>query len=109
MFKCIASVVLGFGLLLGAVSVWALQDPTRPPDFSAPAPKQAAPKPEYTLESILVSPSRRIVVINGEVLAEGERLDTLVVQRIKEDEVVVRIGKRSRTLHLSSPPVVRTP
>jgi len=72
-------------------AVSALEDPTRPPakPTAAHAKVQRA-MPQ--LKSILVSPQRRIAVIDDRVLAEGERTAGYELVRIDSRAVVVRLG-----------------
>lgn len=86
--------------LLGAsasANVPASADPTRPlrvaPALSAPA---AVRRP--TLESVLIGPSRRVAVIDGQRLREGERRGGLKVWRILPEGVEVSIDGAQRLL-----------
>ena len=101
-----------FSLALPALAQAPLQgDPTRPPAvLTAPAPGTALPAPEAGLQvqSILVSKragGRRIAVIDGKMLLEGQRIGSAVVETIRPTEVVVRRGKVRQTLKLFRPAV----
>lgn len=85
-------------------------DPTRPPALlSAPAanrgqPGSAAGEPQ--LQSILVSlrpGGRRVAVIDGKTLRQGERIGGAVVERIGATEVVLRKGNQKQVLKLFRP------
>lgn len=72
-------------------AVLALEDPTRPPvkpTAKATKVKRAMPQ----LRSILVSPLRRIAVIDDRVLAEGGRTAGYELVRIDSQAVVLRLG-----------------
>lgn len=70
-----------------------LDDPTRPPDFvTAVATEADAVEQEegWTLTSILVSPQRRVAIINGKPLREGESLAGAKVMKINLSGVKLR-------------------
>lgn len=90
----------------------SLPDPTRPPAaMSAPvapltpggaAPVSAVPQ----VQSILVSLSpggRRVAVIDGKTLRQGQRFGGSVVETINPTEVVLRKGNRRQVLKLFRP------
>jgi hypothetical protein len=74
----------------------ALPDPTRPAAFveTTVTPTRAT---ELILEFTLVSPQRRIVMINGHIYELGARVDGAVVTDIKPYEVTLtRQGRETR-------------
>ncbi len=90
MCKRLSIAVLGL-VLFGATGVRAeLQDPTRPPDFSeveamagTPGAMGLAGTSRLTLQSILISPTRRIAIVNGERVKEGDEIGTARVVAIR--------------------------
>ena len=79
----------------------ALQDPTRPTDpalyfGSGDKPSDSG----WSLQSILSSPGRRIAVINGERVREGDPIGSARVIRIHESHVLLDTGGRTLTLRL---------
>lgn len=92
--------------LKGLLTVWfmlaawaplqlqALTDPTRPAEYRA-----AAQRISFNLESILFSNARRVAVINGKVLAEGERIGDATVTSIGKDSV--RLQQSGRVIRLT--------
>lgn len=96
-----AGLVLGFTGLAGAQS-GGLVDPTRPPRVAveqagAPERKPAGPQ----LQSVLISPTRRIAVISGSAVPLGGRYGEATVASISEATVVLKYGnRRQQTLHL---------
>ena len=97
-------------LALPAAAQQAVQgDPTRPPAvLTAPAPGTALPAAEsgLQLQSILVSKragGRRLAVIDGKTVREGERIGGALIETIRPTEVVVRRGKQRQTLKLFRP------
>lgn len=93
-------------VLLCAGPAHALQDPTRPPGPQA-AVASAAPERSLALDSILFSKDRRVAVIEGEALREGQGFDNVRVIRIFADRVVVTDNGRERVLYLERLPKVR--
>lgn len=94
-------------LLLGnAAALAQVADPTLPPPSlrapaasAAPAPAPARPQ----LQSILLSREaggRRVAVISGEMVRQGGVFQGAVVERVGEDEVVLRRGKTREVLRL---------
>ena len=78
-----------------------LPDPTRPPaalqkDERDTEITPAAPQ----LQSILISPKRRVATINGQIVHVGDKVGEAQVVKITENEVVLRNGKETRTLKL---------
>lgn len=87
-------------LMMAAPSAYALTDPTRPGQYHA-----AGPKIHLKLESVLFSESRRVAVINGKVLAEGERIGSAKVVSIGKDSVRLRRGGKTVRLTLQAPTI----
>jgi MSHA biogenesis protein MshK len=87
-----------------------LRDPTRPPAvLAAPVgtPGQDGVPGEPQLQSILVSlrpGGRRVAVIDGKTLRQGDRIDGALVETIRPTEVVLRKGKQRQILKLFRPP-----
>lgn len=89
----------------------ALRDPTRPPAvLSAPAAmpgRAASSAPQQQLQSVLISlraGGRRVAVIDGKTLREGDRVDGALVESIRPTEVVLRRGNQRQVLKLFQPP-----
>ena len=76
-----------------------LVDPTRPPaglgKFQADV-ASAGP----VLQSILISPTRRIAIISGKAVKAGEKYGDAQVVAIGENEVVLKTGKSQQVLKL---------
>jgi len=80
-----------------------LPDPTLPPasigrtpEGPPPAPGAAAP----VLQSVLISPTRRVAIINGQTVKQGDKIGDARVVRITEGTVVLRSDKEMQTLKL---------
>jgi MSHA biogenesis protein MshK len=91
---------------LGSLQAYALQDPTRPPDADS-QPVVASPAREIRLGSILLGKERRIAVIEGVALKEGDSHDNIRVRRIFKDRVEVTDRGQPRTLYPDPLPQVR--
>ena len=82
-------------------------DPTLPPPNLLPTAEGEATKPAAPsgpeLQSVLVSREaggRRLAVISGETVREGGRFHGAVVERVRENEVVLRRGRARQVLKL---------
>ncbi len=68
-------------------------DPTRPLSYAAPSEDKGQftiSRRALVVESILISSRRRIVVINGRSLGEGDYFDGMQITVIGEDSVGIR-------------------
>ena len=81
--------------LVSAQVVLALKDPTQPSSYRAVSKKQS-----LRLESILFSDARKVAVINGTVVAEGDSIGNAKIIRIDRDSVRVSSGGNSVELVL---------
>ncbi len=107
--RILTGLVMGLALLLsGAVASETLRDPTQPPEPERAAPSGPAPL-DMSLDSILTSNDRRVAVINGQAVREGDPIGDARVQRIGEDRVLLQINRTTRTLTLDGTPSVRQP
>lgn len=93
----ILGVVLLAGALCGPAAHADLTDPTRPPDYQPPANSATAAQP-WVLTSTLISPSRRLAVINGRVYAPGDVVGGARIMAI--EPYAVRLSKAGRTFTL---------
>jgi MSHA biogenesis protein MshK len=86
-------------LAMASAGAQALTDPTRPPNASAPAgAAQETGGPQ--LQSVLISPRRRLAIINGTMVSLGDMLGEAKVVKISETEVVLRKGEETEVLKL---------
>lgn len=83
-----------------------LQDPTRPPGLETAMAKPVPARP-LALDSILFSKNRRVAVIEGEALREGQGFDNVRVIRIYANRVLVTDNDRERVLYLERLPQIR--
>lgn len=92
-----------FALLLSAAARVAVADvpvdPTRPLLVSAQVATATGAVPDRpTLASVLIGPERRVAVIDGRRMSEGEEREGIKVWRIRPDGVEVSIGGAPRML-----------
>ncbi|WP_019528140.1 hypothetical protein [Dasania marina] len=86
--------------ILLLVAVWALSaqalasDPTKPPGFGA----ERAAKIQYYLNSVLISDTRKVAIINGKALSAGESINGATVLSISHK--LVRLDKNGRVIEL---------
>jgi sRNA-binding protein len=85
-----------------------LSDPTRPYSTARHEPRQTQPAGSYVLNSTLVSPHRRVAVINGLHVTEGETVGDATVLEIHKQDVLLQSPNRRITLQLL-PDIVRKP
>ena len=93
--------------LLLAGAAWAagpaaeqgLTDPTRPADARDSAVAAGAPQGPV-LQSVLISPGRRIAVIDGQTVPLGGRFGAATLVAVTETEVVLKEGNARRHLRL---------
>ncbi|MDH3641938.1 MAG: general secretion pathway protein GspB [Gammaproteobacteria bacterium] len=78
-----------------------VRDPTRPPGARVRGPVVQTSTTVPELSSVLIGADRRLAVIDGKVMAEGESRAGVKVWQIKADRVVVSIaGSKPVTLML---------
>lgn len=82
-----------------AVAGGDLVDPTRPPaGFGHASADSVTTGP--VLQSILISPTRKIAIISGKTVKVGDSVGDGEVIAIRESEVVLRAGKSKQVLKL---------
>ncbi|QGZ43389.1 MSHA biogenesis protein MshK [Pseudoduganella flava] len=85
-------------------------DPTQPPPGLMPRAEgepEPGPPPGPELQSVLVSREpggRRVAVISGEMVRQGSRWQGALVEKVGENEVVLRRGKARQVLRLYPKP-----
>ncbi len=82
-------------LLCAANTASALTDPTKPSNYIV-----QSKQPTYVLESILYSDERKVAVINGKALVEGDKLGSAEILSISKEQVRVKLGNRMSVLKL---------
>lgn len=108
------SLKTGLNLALMCVLLLALPttggvliDPTRPVSQGRSMPvRPATVQSGWTLNSTLVAPTRRVAVINGKRVSEGESVDGARVIEIRKLDVLIQTTGKRITLQLL-PDIVR--
>lgn len=89
-------------LLLGAIPALslaqALVDPTKPPAELSASPGE--PVPATTLQSIIISPTRRAAIINGQTVELGGKSGDDRLIEVTESRVVLQGTKGRQVLSL---------
>jgi MSHA biogenesis protein MshK len=96
------------GWLAVSIFVWTpfavaenLNDPTRPPaSIDRPTEDSSVRATGPVLQSVLISPSRKVAIINGETVKLGDKFGDARVVKIAETEVVLRNGNDVQVLKL---------
>lgn len=79
----------------------ALVDPTRPPmPVGESGARESAAPAGPQLQSVLISPTRRVAVISGSTVVQGGKYGNATVASISEGAVLLRYADRKETLHL---------
>jgi len=91
------------GLLLAGASTLSLadevlRDPTRP---YSPAARVAASAPRYTVNAIIVSPERKVAIVNGQRVGIGGTVDGATVISIEKDQLVLERDGKQTTVSLN--------
>lgn len=76
-----------------------LSDPTRPLQETVPTQRVL---PALKLNSVLISEQRRLAVINGQTVAEGEQVGGAKVLRISSDRVLLQRAGQPVEIRLHS-------
>ncbi len=103
--RLIAALLMG--LSASPAVAQALSDPTRPPAAPAASPDEGlneTAKGALRLQSVLISPGRRVAVIDGRLVQLGERIGDATLVAISESQVVLQRAGGRETLKLN--PVV---
>jgi MSHA biogenesis protein MshK len=77
-----------------------LSDPTRPPNVASETAGEATMPVGPKLQSILISPARRVAVISGREVTEGGKFGEATIASITESTVTLKYADRRETLHL---------
>ncbi len=94
---------------LSHAAVAELNDPTRPYKADGYEQRNTQPVSRYNLNSTLVSSNRRIAVINGTYVTEGETVGDATVIRIRKHDVTLQSPNRQITLKLLPDIIKRQP
>jgi MSHA biogenesis protein MshK len=101
---CALAALLAGSSASQAAFAQALGDPMRPPATPGPSPAEGSKESASAaarLQSVLISPGRRVAVIDGRVVRLGERIGDARLVAISESQVVLRRPSGRETLKLN--------
>lgn len=85
----------------------SLPDPTRPADYGSTPPMTQQPstrnetsQPDWNLTAIRISDTRRIAIINDQLVREGQRVDGAEVVSITPETVVLNYKRKEHQVRL---------
>lgn len=81
-------------LFAGTIDVMALDIP----DPTIPSGYQPAQKSPWRLESVISGPNRKMAVINGRIMQEGESINGAILSSIGDDAVL--LTRRGKTIQI---------
>ncbi|MGB5334191.1 MAG: general secretion pathway protein GspB [Woeseiaceae bacterium] len=76
----------------------SLRDPTRP---YSPVQGLRASAPRFVVNAIIISPERRVAIVNGRRVAVGSSIGGATIVAIKKNELVLEIGGKRITAGLN--------
>jgi MSHA biogenesis protein MshK len=93
--------LIALGLLaVSAAAAQGLSDPTRPPSAAPEERAARSEAPVSRLQSVLISPGRKLAVIDGQTVALGGRIGDATVISIAPTQVILQAGAAYQTLKL---------
>jgi MSHA biogenesis protein MshK len=96
-----SSLALCLVLAAGAAGAQVTNDPTRPPvGYATESPEMPVESGGPTLQSVLISPSRKAAIISGVMVKEGDKFGDAVLVKVAENEVVLKSAGASQVLKL---------
>ena len=80
----------------------ALKDPTQPYRPSADGSPVGGPQPRFRLTAVLISPTRRVAIVNGKPMQEGQRVAGAELVKIDPHSVQLRDGDHDLVVQLGN-------
>lgn len=99
LFKAYRIGLCMLALLAGPAAAEQLTDPTRPPVASSPQPAARPAAGRLVLQSVIYGADRRLALINGHWVGEGELIGGARVVSI--EPVRVRLRRNGRMINIS--------
>jgi hypothetical protein len=96
-FRALLLIFASVGLPCAAAAENVYRDPMRPYEPPATAAERTEPA-RWQLSTVLVSPHRRVAVINGRICREGDQVDGALVVAIERESVRLRVGAKDMIL-----------
>ena len=98
----IASWIIPVGVSGNVNELVTLHDPTRPFVVASGSRKESTRNLLPVLNSILIGARRKLAVIDGVSMSEGENLGGFVLEKINTDSVDIRMNTGVTRLHLDA-------
>ncbi len=98
-FATLSAVLLMLGLV-GTAGAQLLNDPTRPPGALAESGETGGTGGGPVLQSVMLSPGRKMAMISGEMVALGGRYGDSRLVQLTESEAVLKNGAETTVLRL---------
>ncbi|MBX9904535.1 MAG: MSHA biogenesis protein MshK [Burkholderiales bacterium] len=97
--RTLTALILGF---CGAAAAGAqgMMDPTRPPGGMAAAAGDELVSAGPVLQSVMLSPGRKVAMISGEIVVLGGRYGSARLVKLTESEAVLKNGPETTVLRL---------
>ncbi len=96
----LTSFVLIMLCMIGTAGAQLLNDPTRPPGALAESAEAGGVGGGPVLQSVMLSPGRKMAMISGEMVALGGRYGDLRLVQLTESEAVLKNGAETTVLRL---------
>ena len=99
----ILAMALGAALGMGDARAQIANDPTRPPTGSYTAGEAEVAGDAgggLVLQSVMISPTRKSAIINGEMVLLGAKYGDAVLVKLTESEAVLKSGSETQVLKL---------
>lgn len=99
MYKLIKVTTYLLALML-AVSTYAGQDPMRPPSWIKQKSISKVKSGSIKLQQILISKDRKVVIINNQILKEGQSISGMKITKIEATQVMFRRAGVNKVIKL---------
>jgi hypothetical protein len=102
----ILGIVLLSCLYASSSSYAVMRDPTMPPYYKGSSAVSHGDN-SFNVSSIIYGNGRKVAIINGSIIREGELLKGATVLAITSNTVTLKKGKKTMALHLVKPLAIK--
>ena len=99
MYRSIEIIVYGL-LMFTCASAISGQDPMRPPNWGNTVEVINVSAEKINLQQILISKTRKIAVVNDQVVKEGQKIAGVTVVKIETNQIKIKRGGVVKTIKL---------
>jgi MSHA biogenesis protein MshK len=103
------AVLLLASLPAGAEDELPVRDPMRPFGRDGAGGVAAAPAPRFTLTGVVISPSRRVAILNGRPYKQGDSIDGAEIVAVESHAVRLNDGGNELVIPLKAAAKSRQP